>query len=78
MKCTAIAFTLLFLVVGLFASISEATRAKKKKSTSAGKKHEMISWLFLEALFVFGFLASDAASYVVGETIEINGGQLML
>ena len=38
MKCTAIAFTLLFLVVGLFASISEATRAKKKKSTSAGKK----------------------------------------
>ena len=27
---------------------------------------------------VIAFLASDAASYVVGQTIEINGGQLML
>lgn len=27
---------------------------------------------------VIVFLASDAASYVVGETIEVNGGQLML
>lgn len=27
---------------------------------------------------VIAFLASDLASYVVGETIEINGGQLML
>jgi 3-oxoacyl-[acyl-carrier protein] reductase len=26
---------------------------------------------------VIAFLASDAASYVVGETIEVNGGQLM-
>lgn len=27
---------------------------------------------------VIAFLASDAASYVIGETIEVNGGQLML
>ncbi|PYT18428.1 MAG: oxidoreductase [Acidobacteria bacterium] len=27
---------------------------------------------------VIAFLASDAASYVVGETVEVNGGQLML
>jgi NAD(P)-dependent dehydrogenase (short-subunit alcohol dehydrogenase family) len=27
---------------------------------------------------LIAFLASDAASYVVGETIEVNGGQLML
>jgi len=26
---------------------------------------------------VIAFLVSDAASYVVGETIEVNGGQLM-
>jgi len=26
---------------------------------------------------VIAFLASDAASFVVGETIDINGGQLM-
>ncbi|MGE0103840.1 MAG: SDR family NAD(P)-dependent oxidoreductase [Blastocatellales bacterium] len=26
---------------------------------------------------VIAFLASDAASYIIGETIEINGGQLM-
>ena len=26
---------------------------------------------------VIAFLCSDAASYIVGETIEINGGQLM-
>jgi 3-oxoacyl-[acyl-carrier protein] reductase len=31
-----------------------------------------------ECARVIAFLASDAASYVVGETIEINGGQLML
>jgi 3-oxoacyl-[acyl-carrier protein] reductase len=31
-----------------------------------------------ECATVIAFLASDAASYVVGETIEINGGQLML
>jgi 3-oxoacyl-[acyl-carrier protein] reductase len=30
-----------------------------------------------ECATVIAFLASDAASYVVGETIEINGGQLM-
>jgi 3-oxoacyl-[acyl-carrier protein] reductase len=27
---------------------------------------------------VIAFLASDAASYIHGETIEINGGQLMV
>ena len=27
---------------------------------------------------VIAFLASDAASFVAGETIEVNGGQLML
>jgi 3-oxoacyl-[acyl-carrier protein] reductase len=31
-----------------------------------------------ECASVIAFLASDAASYLVGETIEINGGQLML
>ena len=31
-----------------------------------------------ECAMVIAFLASDAASYVVGETIEVNGGQLML
>ena len=30
-----------------------------------------------ECANVIAFLASDAASYVVGETIEVNGGQLM-
>ena len=30
-----------------------------------------------ECASVIAFLASDAASYVVGETIEVNGGQLM-
>lgn len=30
-----------------------------------------------EVAKVIAFLASDAASYIVGETIEINGGQLM-
>jgi 3-oxoacyl-[acyl-carrier protein] reductase len=30
-----------------------------------------------ECANVIAFLASDAASYIVGETIEINGGQLM-
>ena len=32
----------------------------------------------VECATVIAFLASDAASYVVGETVEINGGQLML
>jgi len=32
----------------------------------------------MECATVIAFLASEAASYVVGETIEINGGQLML
>jgi 3-oxoacyl-[acyl-carrier protein] reductase len=31
-----------------------------------------------ETAKVIVFLASDAASYVCGETIEVNGGQLML
>jgi 3-oxoacyl-[acyl-carrier protein] reductase len=31
-----------------------------------------------ECASVIAFLVSDAASYVVGETIEVNGGQLML
>lgn len=32
----------------------------------------------MECAKVIAFLASKAASYVVGETIEVNGGQLML
>lgn len=32
----------------------------------------------MECAKVIAFLASDAASYLVGETIEVNGGQLML
>ena len=32
----------------------------------------------MECAKVIAFLASDAASYVAGETIEVNGGQLML
>ncbi len=31
-----------------------------------------------ECASVIAFLASDAASFIVGETIEVNGGQLML
>jgi 3-oxoacyl-[acyl-carrier protein] reductase len=31
-----------------------------------------------EVASVIAFLVSGAASYVVGETIEVNGGQLML
>jgi len=30
-----------------------------------------------ECATVIAFLVSDAASYIVGETIEVNGGQLM-
>jgi 3-oxoacyl-[acyl-carrier protein] reductase len=30
-----------------------------------------------ECATVIAFLASDAAGYVVGETIEVNGGQMM-
>ena len=30
-----------------------------------------------ECATVIAFLASAAASYIVGETIEVNGGQLM-
>jgi 3-oxoacyl-[acyl-carrier protein] reductase len=32
----------------------------------------------MECARVVAFLASDAASFVIGETIEVNGGQLML
>jgi len=32
----------------------------------------------VECAKVIAFLASNAASYVVGETVEVNGGQLML
>ena len=32
----------------------------------------------IECARVITFLASDAASYLVGQTIEVNGGQLML
>lgn len=32
----------------------------------------------MECATVIAFLASDAAAYVVGETVEVNGGQLML
>jgi 3-oxoacyl-[acyl-carrier protein] reductase len=32
----------------------------------------------IECAKVIAFLASEAASYLVGETIEVNGGQLML
>lgn len=32
----------------------------------------------MECATVIAFLASEAASYVAGETIEVNGGQLML
>jgi 3-oxoacyl-[acyl-carrier protein] reductase len=32
----------------------------------------------MECANVIAFLASDASSYIVGETIEVNGGQLML
>ena len=32
----------------------------------------------MECAKVIAFLVSEAASYVVGETVEVNGGQLML
>jgi 3-oxoacyl-[acyl-carrier protein] reductase len=32
----------------------------------------------MEVAKVIAFLASGAASYLAGETIEVNGGQLML
>ena len=32
----------------------------------------------MECATVIAFLASDASGYVIGETIEVNGGQLML
>jgi 3-oxoacyl-[acyl-carrier protein] reductase len=32
----------------------------------------------MECATAIAFLASGAASYVVGETLEVNGGQLML
>jgi len=32
----------------------------------------------MECAKVIAFLVSDAASYVIGETVEVNGGQLML
>jgi 3-oxoacyl-[acyl-carrier protein] reductase len=32
----------------------------------------------MECATAIAFLASDAAAYVVGETLEVNGGQLML
>lgn len=32
----------------------------------------------MECATVIAFLASEAASFIVGETIEVNGGQLML
>jgi 3-oxoacyl-[acyl-carrier protein] reductase len=31
-----------------------------------------------ECAKAIAFLASDAASFIVGETLEVNGGQLML
>jgi 3-oxoacyl-[acyl-carrier protein] reductase len=32
----------------------------------------------IECAKAIAFLASDAAAYIVGETLEVNGGQLML
>jgi 3-oxoacyl-[acyl-carrier protein] reductase len=32
----------------------------------------------MECAQVIAFLVSEAATYVIGETVEVNGGQLML
>jgi 3-oxoacyl-[acyl-carrier protein] reductase len=32
----------------------------------------------IECAKVIAFLVSEAATYVIGETVEVNGGQLML
>ncbi len=32
----------------------------------------------MECATAIAFLASDAAAYIAGETLEVNGGQLML
>ena len=32
----------------------------------------------MECAKAIAFLASDAAAYIIGETLEVNGGQLML
>jgi 3-oxoacyl-[acyl-carrier protein] reductase len=32
----------------------------------------------MECAKTIAFLASNAATYVIGETLEVNGGQLML
>ncbi len=39
---------------------------------------EHAPWLEPGVATAIAFLASDAASYIVGETVEVNGGQLML
>jgi NAD(P)-dependent dehydrogenase (short-subunit alcohol dehydrogenase family) len=41
----------------------------------AGTRKYWQAWVYLGTI---AFPASDAASYVVGQTIEVNGGQSML